>query len=130
MRRSVVLLLSILFSAIMTAENLPYSPTPKNLERRKEFANSKFGIFVHWGIYSMMGDGEWVMTNQNIKHKNYSNWLPTSEKESGESSCFSSVMCNISTILVISTNMYHCSVPASEENSGDLNKKKFALAFI
>ena len=72
MRRSVVLLLSILFSAIMTAENLPYSPTEKNLERRKEFADSKFGIFIHWGIYSMMGDGEWVMTNQNIRHKNYS----------------------------------------------------------
>ena len=72
MKRGVVLLFSILFSAIMSAENLSYSPTPENLERRKEFADSKFGIFIHWGIYSMMGDGEWVMTNQNIKHKNYS----------------------------------------------------------
>ena len=70
MKRSVVLLLSILFSAIMTAENLSYSPTTENLERRKEFADAKFGIFIHWGIYSMMGDGEWVMTSQNIKHKN------------------------------------------------------------
>ena len=72
MKRSVVLLFVIMISAIMVSKNISYSPTPENLERRKEFADSKFGIFIHWGIYSMMGDGEWVMTNQNIKHKNYS----------------------------------------------------------
>ena len=61
-----------LISINIAAEELHYYPTPENLERRKEFADAKFGIFIHWGIYSMMGDGEWVMTNQDIKHKRYS----------------------------------------------------------
>ena len=26
-----------------------------------------FGMFVHWGIYSILGDGEWVMNNQRIR---------------------------------------------------------------
>lgn len=67
-----VLILVTLLSLNVVAEELSYSPTPENLEHRKEFADSKFGIFIHWGIYSMMGDGEWVMTNQDIKQSRYS----------------------------------------------------------
>ena len=28
-----------------------YTPTAENLKSRQEFADSKFGIFIHWGIY-------------------------------------------------------------------------------
>ena len=31
-----------------------YVPSPENLEARKEFQDSKFGIFLHWGLYSML----------------------------------------------------------------------------
>ena len=40
-----------------------YVPAPENLQARKEFQDSKFGIFLHWGIYSMFGQGEWYMHN-------------------------------------------------------------------
>ncbi len=48
-----------------------YVPAPENLEARKEFQDNKFGIFLHWGIYSMLAQGEWVMTNQNLNHLEY-----------------------------------------------------------
>lgn len=32
----------------------------------------KFGIFLHWGLYSMLGQGEWVMHNRNIDYREYS----------------------------------------------------------
>ncbi len=48
-----------------------YIPSPQNMESRKEFADARFGIFIHWGIYSMLGDGEWVMHNKNINYKEY-----------------------------------------------------------
>lgn len=38
---------------------------------RREFSQARFGIFIHWGIYSMLGDGEWVMHNKNINYKEY-----------------------------------------------------------
>lgn len=38
---------------------------------REEFQDRKFGIFLHWGIYSMMADGEWVMYNKRIDRKEY-----------------------------------------------------------
>lgn len=43
-----------------------YQPSPENLEARQWFQDAKFGLFVHWGVYSILGDGEWVMNNQNI----------------------------------------------------------------
>lgn len=48
-----------------------YVPTPENLQARKEFQDNKFGIFLHWGIYSMFGQGEWYMNNDNIDCHEY-----------------------------------------------------------
>ena len=48
-----------------------YVPTPQNMQSRQEFSQARFGIFIHWGIYSMLGDGEWVMHNKNINYKEY-----------------------------------------------------------
>ena len=33
---------------------------------REEFQDRKFGIFLHWDIYSMLADGEWVMHNRHL----------------------------------------------------------------
>ena len=48
-----------------------YTPTAENLEARKEFQDMKFGMFIHWGIYSELGAGEWVMHERNIPYDNY-----------------------------------------------------------
>ncbi len=38
---------------------------------REEFQDRKFGIFLHWGIYSMLADGEWVMHNRHLDRNEY-----------------------------------------------------------
>ncbi len=48
-----------------------YTPTAENIEARKEFQDMRFGMFIHWGIYSILGDGEWVMLNQKIPFDTY-----------------------------------------------------------
>ncbi len=48
-----------------------YIPSESNLEARKEFQDNKFGIFLHWGIYSMPAQGEWYMHNKNINRDEY-----------------------------------------------------------
>ena len=54
-----------------TAAPPPYHPTPANLQARREFADSKFGIFLHWGIYSLFAQGEWYMTNSHLDRDEY-----------------------------------------------------------
>lgn len=52
-------------------EEARYVPTEANLASRQEFREAGLGIFIHWGIYSMLGDGEWVLNNQDIDYKEY-----------------------------------------------------------
>ena len=53
-----------------------YQPTPENLKNREWFQDAKFGLFIHWGVYSVLGNGEWVMNQQQIPIKAYEN-IPT-----------------------------------------------------
>jgi alpha-L-fucosidase len=48
-----------------------YKPTKENLEARQWFQDAKFGLFVHWGVYSILSDGEWVMQIKSISKKDY-----------------------------------------------------------
>lgn len=48
-----------------------YVPAPENLKTRQEFQDNKFGIFLHWGIYSMTAQGEWYMNTHNINWQEY-----------------------------------------------------------
>ena len=48
-----------------------YEPTKENLEARKEFQDQKFGIFLHWGIYSMTAQGEWYLNVGQIDRNEY-----------------------------------------------------------
>jgi len=48
-----------------------YKPAPENMKNREWFQDAKFGLFIHWGVYSVLGDGEWVMNNQQIPIETY-----------------------------------------------------------
>ena len=63
-------ILSQLFITTLHAQTV-YIPSPENLKNREWFQDAKFGLFVHWGVYSVMGDGEWLMQNQRIDKKTY-----------------------------------------------------------
>ena len=49
-----------------------YKPTKENLAAREKFRDRGFGIFLHWGLYSIFGQGEWYMTNANLNRDEYS----------------------------------------------------------
>ncbi len=53
-----------------------YTPSPQNLKAREWFQNAKFGMFIHWGVYSVLEDGEWVMNNRKMTVEEYEK-LPT-----------------------------------------------------
>jgi alpha-L-fucosidase len=56
---------------VMIVPEEPYTPTPENLAARKEFRDMGFGIFIHWGVYSVEGRGEWVMNIEKITAADY-----------------------------------------------------------
>jgi alpha-L-fucosidase len=48
-----------------------YLPASSNIASRSQFQDDKFGLFIHWGVFSILGDAEWVMNNENIPVKDY-----------------------------------------------------------
>jgi len=45
-------------------------------ERAKWFTDAKFGMFIHWGVYSVIGKGEWVMKVARIPSPEYEKVVP------------------------------------------------------
>ena len=62
---------SLLLSS-STVSSQEYKPTESNLKARKEFSDAKFGIFLHWGIYSMYAQGEWYLHFGGLNKDDYS----------------------------------------------------------
>jgi alpha-L-fucosidase len=50
------------------------SVPPERAAARAWYRDAKFGMFVHWGVYSQLGQGEWVMENRAIPVDTYE-WL-------------------------------------------------------
>jgi alpha-L-fucosidase len=68
------LAVSVLLTLNVAAQEA-YKPSPENLQARREFQDMKFGMFIHWGVYSVLGDGEWVFHERHLKVDEY-NRLP------------------------------------------------------
>jgi len=71
----VFVLAFLIFSSLPSAAQSTYQPSPENLQARHEFQDMKFGMFIHWGVYSVLGDGEWVLHNRKMTVDEY-NRLP------------------------------------------------------
>ena len=56
--------------------DLQYKPSKENLEAREWFQDAKFGLFVHWGVYSILARQEWVMNNEKIPVQEYEKLAP------------------------------------------------------
>lgn len=72
--------LSLALLAVMVSAGAPLraqAPEVIAAERvaaREWYRDAKFGLFIHWGVYSLLGSGEWVMQNRGIRVAEYE-WL-------------------------------------------------------
>jgi alpha-L-fucosidase len=78
MKRQILTIFLLLFlSQFKLFAQDDYVPSPENLKNREWFQDAKFGLFVHWGIYSQMAGGgdlgvaEWIMNSKEIPEKQY-----------------------------------------------------------
>ncbi len=72
----VALLLTGLLASAGMAGAQTYTPAPENLKAREWFQDARFGMFIHWGVYSVLEDGEWVMNNRKMPISEYEKLPP------------------------------------------------------
>ena len=71
-------LLSIAALSLLAAAASPasaqenYRSSPEIVAAQEQFRENRFGIFIHWGIYSMYGQGEWALNYNGLTHEEYS----------------------------------------------------------
>lgn len=58
-------------NSVQTENQTNYVPTPENLQARREFEGFRFGVFIHWGIYSEFAQGEWYLDNGKLQQEEY-----------------------------------------------------------
>ncbi|HEY2378669.1 MAG TPA: alpha-L-fucosidase [Gemmatimonadaceae bacterium] len=66
--------LFVLTRSTVRAQVAPNDIPPERSAARAWFRDAKFGMFIHWGVYSLLGQGEWVMQNRGITVDRYE-WL-------------------------------------------------------
>jgi len=66
----------LLFSCCAIGDGGDYKPSEANLEAREWFQDARFGLFVHWGVYSIEGRGEWLMNNERMSIEEYEKLPP------------------------------------------------------
>jgi alpha-L-fucosidase len=70
-RRQLIAAGAASLAARSLAHAAPYVPHPSNVKARQWFQDAKFGLFIHWGVYSVLGKGEWVMNNDKMSIAQY-----------------------------------------------------------
>lgn len=76
MTRRQLLQLAAASAVARAAQADPYRPAAENLRNREWFQDAKFGLFIHWGVYSVLGNGEWVMNNTKMSVADYEKLPP------------------------------------------------------
>lgn len=63
--------LTLLFLSLQALAQSGYVPSAANLAARERFAHHRLGIFLHWGIYSLFGQGEWYLHSGKLRQDEY-----------------------------------------------------------
>lgn len=74
-KRIIAIAAAIAFSGMLPvalSAQSGYEPSPEIMEAQREFRENRFGIFIHWGIYSMYGQGEWALNYNGLAQNEYS----------------------------------------------------------
>ena len=67
----IIFIVDMFLSFSPVSAQFTYIPSKENLTAREWLRNAKFGMFIHWGVYCILGDAEWVMQNQDIPVSEY-----------------------------------------------------------
>jgi alpha-L-fucosidase len=63
-------------SAFGQTADLSRAAANRNAAARIAFQDDKFGLFIHWGVYALVGKGEWVMDRDKLPVNQYAKLPP------------------------------------------------------
>src|SRR5882757_1582182 len=79
MRTSGLFVLPVLLTmmiSVASAQKMIGHETPAEKQQRMAWwTNDRFGVFIHWGLYSMAARHEWVKHNEHLTNEEYQKYF-------------------------------------------------------
>lgn len=71
-----IIAISVIAASQARAQTPPARGDQVNQAARAWFQDAKFGLFIHWGVYSLLEKGEWVMDRDKLPITEYAKLPP------------------------------------------------------
>jgi alpha-L-fucosidase len=70
-----ILLILLLFSSQKISSQLPKETEARKIQRMKWWSDSRFGMFIHWGLYAAPARHEWVKNYERMTNEQYQKYF-------------------------------------------------------
>lgn len=71
----VIILLSLSIISQICVAQLPKETDAQKTQRMKWWTDSRFGMFIHWGLYSLPARHEWVKNHERLTNEQYQKYF-------------------------------------------------------
>lgn len=87
--------------------NKSYANMPTYYGDPEWLIHDRFGLFIHWGLYSLAARHEWVMTNERIKQETYQKYFKHFEPDLFDPRSWAKAAKNAGMKYVVFTTKHH-----------------------
>lgn len=124
--KEVVLLLVLLFCVNSTYAQLKKwlvvdSSLLLPAQKMQRWEDCKFGLFLHFGLYSILGKGEWVQFNEQISVKDYAKLKNRFDPEKGSAERWAEIAKEAGCKYMVLTARHHEGFSLFNTSVGDFN---------
>lgn len=72
---TIILFVLTLLTPLFTLAQLPKETDSQKAERMKWWSDARFGMFIHWGLYSLPARHEWVKNAERMTNEQYQKYF-------------------------------------------------------
>ncbi|MDP4291395.1 MAG: alpha-L-fucosidase [Bacteroidota bacterium] len=72
---TLLLLLFLVSTGLKSVAQLPKETAEQKQKRMEWWTNARFGMFIHWGLYSLPARHEWVKKNERMTNEQYQKYF-------------------------------------------------------
>jgi alpha-L-fucosidase len=95
------------------------------IRRLKWFRDARFGMFIHWGLYSLIGRHEWVMNTEHMSVEEYTNLAPRWHPRPGAPREWARLAKNAGMKYMVMTTKHHDGFCLFDSKVTDFNAVKY-----
>ncbi|MCE5277274.1 MAG: alpha-L-fucosidase [Planctomycetaceae bacterium] len=96
------------------------------VEKLQWWRDAKFGMFLHWGLYSILGRGEWAMFHERIDKDEYAKLAGQFNPRKFDPAAWAAAAKNAGMKYMVLTARHHDGFSLFDTQAGDFNSVKTA----